>query len=164
MEKIAITRSASTVADEGVARDRAQFVAAIRSRLAPPSRLAAVEAVHGTAHWLLARGRPADAAKVFRAMLRIAPRDERGWLGLGECHERTNQPRVAAELYGAGSVIAGGEKSVSVRCLVARARALSKLNGGVDVAHILDAAEHAAGMQNDERLIALVANERRRLS
>jgi predicted Zn-dependent protease len=128
------------------------------------SRSAAADAVYATAHWLLSRERATDAARVFRVMIQIAPHDERGWLGLGECHERIGQMRVAAELYGAASVVTGGVRSASVRCLVARARAMSKLGREHDVVRMLDDAERAAAEQGDESLIELVSNERRRLS
>jgi thioredoxin-like negative regulator of GroEL len=144
--------------------DLAQFTASVRGHRAAPSRPSPVEAIYATAHWLLARERAADAAKVFRVMLRVAPRDERAWLGLGECHERIDQLRIAAELYGAGSVIAGGARSVSVRCLLARARMMSKLGRSADIEWTLDTAERAAADQQDDQLIALVASERRRLS
>src|ERR1700730_8453661 len=144
--------------------DLAQFTASIRNRHARPSRPATVEAIYATAHWLRARERAADSAKVFRVMLQIAPRDERGWLGLGECHERIDQLRIAAELYGAGSVIAGGGRSVSVRCLLARARMMSRLGRSAEIEWILDTAERAALEQADEELMHLVASERRRLS
>jgi Tetratricopeptide repeat len=142
----------------------AQFTASIRGRAAPPSRPSAVEAIYAAAHWLLARDRPADAAKVFRVMVQVVPRDERAWLGLGECHERVDQLRIAAELYAAGSVIAGRGQSPSVRCLVARARALFALDRDADTAWSLDAAARAATEQGDEDLSTLVENERRRLS
>jgi thioredoxin-like negative regulator of GroEL len=141
----------------------AQFPASIKGK-APDGRPSAVEAVYATAHWLLARERAADAAKVFRVMLQIAPRDERGWLGLGECHERIDQFRIAAELYGAGSVIAGGSNSVSVRCLLARARTMSKLDRTSDMESLLDMAEQTAAREGDEDLVHLVARERRRLT
>jgi hypothetical protein len=95
-------------------------------------------------------------------MLKAAPRDERAWLGLGECHERIEQPRIAAELYGAGSIVAGDDGMTSVRCLIARARMLSKL--GADVAETLESATTAAADMGDEELVALVASERRRSS
>jgi hypothetical protein len=144
--------------------DLSQFVSPVANHRIPPSRSRSIEAVYATAHWLLARERASDAAKVFRVMLQMAPRDERGWLGLGECHERIEQPRIAAELYGAGSVIAGRPGSVSVRCLLARARAMSKLGRTRDVDWTLDTAERAASEQGDAQLVELVANERRRLS
>jgi hypothetical protein len=141
-----------------------QFAASARSHQERTSRPDTIEAVYATAHWLLARERVADAAKVFRVLLQIAPRDERGWLGLGDCHERIQQLRIAAELYGAGSVIAGGARSVSVRCLLARARTMAKLGRTADIDWILDTAERAAAEQADEQLVDLVARERRRMS
>jgi hypothetical protein len=131
-----------------------------RPRLPRP---ATIEAIYATAHWLLGRDRPADAAKVFRVMLRLAPRDERGWLGLGQCHERIDQNLIAAELYGAGSVIAGGARSLSVRCLVARARTMAQLGRSADVESMLDVAAQAAATHDDSELAALVERERRRL-
>jgi hypothetical protein len=141
------------------------FVSVMRTTPgAAPSRSRAIEAIYATAHWLLAREHARDAAKVFRFMLQLAPRDERGWLGLGECHERIDQPRVAAELYGAGSVIAAPPGRVSVRCLIARARTMAKLGRSGDVEWTLNAAERAAAEQADEQLVDFVAAERRRLS
>jgi hypothetical protein len=147
----------------GPALDPAPLTGAVSGHRASSVRPATVEAIYAVAHWLLARDRAADAVKVFRVMLRAAPRDERGWLGLGECHERIDQFRVAAELYGAGSVIAGGSRGVSVRCLVARARALSAVGRDADVEPTLNLAERAAIAANDDELIALVARERVRL-
>lgn len=141
-----------------------QFSASIRSDRDSPPRPSAVEAIYAVAHWLLSRERPGDAARVFRVLLLVAPRDERGWLGLGECHERIEQLHIASELYGAGSVIAGGPRSMSVRCLLARARVLGKLGRGEDVAWVLETAEGAAAVQEDDELAALVAAERRRPS
>jgi hypothetical protein len=130
----------------------------------PTSSHQAIEAIYAAAHWLLTRERARDAAKVFRFLLQLAPRDERGWLGLGECHERIEQPRIAAELYGAGSVIAGRPGSVSVRCLIARARMMAKLGRNQDVQWTLDTAERAAVEQGDAQLVELVVAERQRLS
>jgi hypothetical protein len=122
----------------------------------------AVEAIYAAGHWLLCRERIADAAEVFRVMLKVAPRDERAWLGLGECHERIAQPLIALELYGAGTVIAGAPEARSVRCFLARARTLSKV--GRDAEGALDAADAAAEQTGDDELIALVQRERARLS
>lgn len=121
-----------------------------------------VEAIYAAGHWLLSRERIADAAEVFRVMLRAAPRDERAWLGLGECHERISQPLIALELYGAGSVVAGQATARSVRCFLARARLLSKV--GRDAEGALDAADAAAEQSGDDDLMALARRERARLS
>jgi hypothetical protein len=144
--------------------DLAQFTAFVRGPR-EPSRQSAIDAIYATAHWLLGRERTAEAAKVFRTMILAAPRDERGWLGLGECHERIRQPRIAAELYGAGSAVAGPtEATQSVRCLLARARVLVALDREADAAQAVQAAAQAAEAQGDEELEALVASEQRRLS
>jgi hypothetical protein len=121
-----------------------------------------VEAIYAAGHWLLSRDRVADAAEVFRVMLKAAPRDERAWLGLGECHERISQPLIALELYGAGTVVAVVAGARSVRCFLARARILSKVGRDADGA--LDAADVAADQAGDEELMALARRERARLS
>jgi hypothetical protein len=129
---------------------------------APPGRARAIEAIYAAGHHLLSQERPRDAAKVFRLMLKVAPHDERGWLGLGQCHEKAMQPHVACELYGAGSVVTANTGTASVRCLLARARILKAL--GRDPDDALQAADEVAYELDDEELIALVTNERRRLS
>jgi tetratricopeptide (TPR) repeat protein len=121
-----------------------------------------IEAIYAAGHWLLSRERVADAAEVFRVMLKAAPRDERAWLGLGECHERISQPLIALELYGAGTVVAVAVGAPSVRCFLARARMLSKV--GRDAEGALDAADAAAERAGDDELIALARRERARLS
>jgi hypothetical protein len=121
-----------------------------------------VEGVYAAGHFLLSSERIPEAAGAFRVMLKMAPRDERGWLGLGECHERASQLRVAMELYGVGSVASAGQGRVSVRCLLARARVLFKL--GHDVDHVLQVAQLAAASAGNDELEALVAREQRRLS
>lgn len=125
----------------------------------PVTRQDAIEAIYATGHWLLENGRVAEAARVFRAMVHAAPRDERGWLGLGECHERNGQLRIAAELYGTGGAVA----EPPVRCRVARARAL--LQSGLYEAseEALEGAARAAEALGDEALVSLIAAERRRL-
>jgi hypothetical protein len=144
--------------------DLAQFTAFVRGPR-EPSRKNAIDAIYATAHWLLGRELTADAAKVFRTMILAAPGDERGWLGLGECHERIRQPRIAAELYGAGSAVGGPtEGAPSVRCLLARARVLVALDRQDEAERAIQAAAQAAEAQGSEELEALVASEQRRLS
>lgn len=138
-----------------------QAASRIEDRL-PSGRARAVEAIYAAGHHLLSQERPRDAAKVFRLMLKVAPHDERGWLGLGQCHEKASQPNVACELYGAGSVVTANAGAASVRCLLARARVLKAL--GRDPDDALQVADEVAYERDDEELIALVSNERRRLS
>jgi len=127
----------------------------------PEPSATTVEAIYAAGHWLLSHERVADAAEVFRVMLKAAPRDERAWLGLGECHERVSQPLIALELYGAGTVVAVTAGVPSVRCFLARARVLSKV--GRDAEGALDAAEAAAEQAGDDELIVLARRERARL-
>jgi hypothetical protein len=136
--------------------DPAQFLASMRAPAASTGAVPTVEAIYATGHWLLDRERFADAAKVFRVMLHAAPRDERGWLALGQCHEHIGQPRIALELYGTGSVLA----APSARCQLARARALRALDHDDEADQAIEAAEHAATLRDDEELVALVACEK----
>jgi Flp pilus assembly protein TadD len=63
----------------------------------PP--LTAVEAFYAAGHWLYSQRRFEDAVTVFRAVIRLTPTDERGWLALGACHEALDRHDVALELY-----------------------------------------------------------------
>ena len=74
-------------------------------------RAQAIEAMYSTAHWLVSRRRWSDASDVFRAMAFFAPSDERGWLGLGTCHESLGHGFLALQMYGVGFAM-----SRSVRC------------------------------------------------
>jgi tetratricopeptide (TPR) repeat protein len=125
----------------------------------PRSKVPTAEAIYATGFWLFERERWEDAAKVFRVMLHAAPRDERGWLALGECHERHGQPEIALELYSAGMSVAAPP---SARCTLARARLLREMGHDDDA----DAAfEQAATLAvDDEQLSALVAAEKGRVS
>jgi hypothetical protein len=126
------------------------------------SKDSTIDAIYAAGHWLLSRHRIAEAAAAFRVMLRASPRDERAWLGLGQCHERISQPLIALELYGTGAVVARQGHAPSVRCLLARARALTKM--GLDAESVLDAADEAAERIGSEELLVLVGRERGRFS
>lgn len=141
--------------------DSLQFLAALRGGSgvpAYPAGVPTVEAIYAAGCWLLSRDRPADAAKVFRVMLHAAPQDERPWLGLGECHERIGQHRIALELYGTGSTLA----AASVRCHIARARSLRLLDRDDEAEAAMEMAEQVAAERDDEELIALVLREKGR--
>jgi Flp pilus assembly protein TadD len=136
--------------------DTAQFLASMRGQSASTVAVPTVEAIYATGHYLLEQERFADAAKVLRVMLHAAPSDERGWLALGECHERIDQPRIALELYGTGCAIA----APSVRCQLARARVLRALDRDAEADVAMEAAELAADQRQDEDLVALVEREK----
>lgn len=76
----------------------------------------AIEAIYAIGHAMLEQQRAHEAVKLFRVLLRLAPTDERGWLGLGACHEQMDEDSIAAELYGAGWTVAVPQ---SARCLAA---------------------------------------------
>ena len=69
------------------------------------------DALYATGLWLFENERTDDAALVFRTLLLSHQDDERGWLGLGACHERKEQLHVARALYALGT-----EHTTSARC------------------------------------------------
>jgi hypothetical protein len=138
----------------------AEVLTSIRGERREDAANRAIEAIYATAFWLLGEERPVDAARVLHVMLKLRPHDERGWLALGECHERLRQPRTALELYGAGSVAAGP----SPRLLLARARVLRALGRDGDADGALEEAARAADLIGDDSLIHLVDAEMRRVS
>ena len=115
----------------------------------------AVEALYATAHWLLGQARYEDAAEVFRAMCKVVPGDERGWLGLGQAHEGAGQRLIAKEMYVTGVTLAHGG-----RCAIALARVLRELGNDSDASEAIDLAEELAKDTDDEALAALVTYER----
>ena len=116
----------------------------------------AIEALYSTGHWLHSLGRHADAAVVFRAMAMASRTDERAWLALGACHEASGHTDIAVQLYGFGGVIAGP----SVRCEIARSRALRGAGEDAKADEVLLRAEEIAEEEDDGALRALVAAER----
>ncbi|MBX3190318.1 MAG: hypothetical protein KF819_25185 [Labilithrix sp.] len=121
-----------------------------------PAPARALEGLYAVAHALFEDGRLLEATRAFRVMIRLAPTDERAWLGLGACHERRDEDDVARELYGAGSLVA---EPRSVRCLVALARVVRRA-GDDDAArsHLEDALAIAESL-GDEVLERLVCSE-----
>lgn len=115
----------------------------------------AVEALYATAHWLLGQARYKDAAEVFRAMCKVEPEDERGWLGLGQAHEGAGHRVIAKEMYVTGVTLAH-----SGRCAIALARVLREFGNDSDAASAIDFADALAKDADDETLAALVAYER----
>ncbi len=117
----------------------------------------AIEALYATGHSLHAQDRFSDAAAVFRIMIQAAPEDERGWLALGECHERAGHKLIALELYGAGTVAVPN----AVRCELARFRLLYDTDRISEADEALEAARSAASELDDEELSELTEQERR---
>jgi tetratricopeptide (TPR) repeat protein len=125
-------------------------------RLDRPST-GALEALYATGHWLYCQDRFAHAQNVFRAMVHLAPRDERGWLALGACHEAVDQHDIAMELYSAAIDMA----DVAPRCELARARILRQRGRDREALEAIEEAARIAEEIRDDELQRLVAQERR---
>ncbi len=120
------------------------------------TRADVVEAIYAAGHLLHARERWADAAAVFRLMLRASPGDERGWLALGDCHHKAGQPLIALELYGAGTVAA----APAARCRLARVRLLRELGREDEADAWWDELLGIAEQSGDDTTRSLVEAER----
>jgi tetratricopeptide (TPR) repeat protein len=125
------------------------------ARLDPP---AAIEALYAAGHWLYTQQRIDDAVIVFRAVIRIAPQDERGWLALGACHEAQDRHDVALELYSEARRVS----NAAARCGLASARILRSRGMLHDAAEAFAEAERLVEESNDDDLRALVDGERSR--
>jgi tetratricopeptide (TPR) repeat protein len=123
----------------------------------PTASSNAVDALYATGHWLYSEQRIEHAAAVFRALIHIAPDDERGWLGLGACHEERVQEDIALELYATASSVAG----TAPRCDVARARLLKTRGLYGEAREALDQAARTADATRDESLQEIITNERK---
>jgi tetratricopeptide (TPR) repeat protein len=115
-----------------------------------------VEVLYQKGFRLYADERYEEAAAVFRAMLRAAPRDERSWLALGNCHEKLEQTRIALELFSAGSIAA----APAPRCLLSRFRALYDVDRKADAQRAYEAALQIARSRKDDALVSVIENER----
>lgn len=118
----------------------------------------ALEALYATGHWLYSQDRLTHAQNVFRAMVHLAPRDERGWLALGACHEAIDQHDIALELYAAAVSVA----QTAPRCEIARARILRRRGLTREAQFALEEAGRIAEELRDDELRRLVAAERTR--
>ncbi len=120
-----------------------------------PRERAAIEALYATGFALLSEERFSDAAAVFRILLKVAPREERSWLALGECHEQAGHFEVALELYSAGTLIAGK----APRCMLGRSRLLRQLDRVDESDTALEAATELAEESGDEHVLAWIRDE-----
>jgi tetratricopeptide (TPR) repeat protein len=125
------------------------------SPILPPASENAVEALYATGYWLFMQRRTAHALAVFRGLVHLAPRDERGWLALGACYEAQEQPDHALALYEWAAQMHGG----APRCEVARARILRSRGHVLQARGALAEAARIAHETHDEELGAIVATE-----
>src|SRR5690349_12558846 len=96
----------------------------------------AIESLYATGKWFLDQGQPLKAVDIFRVLILVASNDERGWLGVGACHDALGQQAVALDLY-----TLGAQASKSARCHIARARIFKALDRGYEADAALDEAE-----------------------
>ncbi len=115
------------------------------------------DTIYATGFWLLEQERAQDAIHVFRTMLSIAPADERGWLALGECHERLGTPIKASRLYALGTAACGP----TVRLLLAGARVGRKLGHDDQATDAYDRAWELAVEQHEDDFVRIIEIERR---
>jgi len=125
-----------------------------------PFEPATIEALYAAGHMLHARECWADAAAVFRLMLRAVPTDERAWLALGDCHEKAEQPLIALELYGAATLAA----APAPRCAIARVRLLRALDRDDEADSAWEALVAETEAAGDDEIAALIEEEGRLLS
>ena len=115
------------------------------------------DVLYATGFWLLEQSRAADARHVFRTLLTTAPDDERGWLGLGSCHERLDEPTKAAHLYALGAIA----RPTSARLRLASARVLQTLGFDDEAATSYELAYELAITHEDASFAHDIDRERR---
>jgi predicted TPR repeat methyltransferase len=106
-----------------------------RARASSPATL--IADCYASAHRAFERGDERTAARLFGVLAVLAPRDERPWLGLALCQERSGRLRAAASLYELGATLAPS----STRCHLGLARALRELGRATAAEHAFDTAE-----------------------
>jgi len=114
------------------------------------------DSLYAVSLWLVRQQRHREAAAVARALVRLAPHDERSWLVLGACHERRDQMDLALEMYGVGRTLA----APAPRCELARARLFRERGMQTEATEAYASAEAAAQDLGDDALIRLIEQER----
>jgi hypothetical protein len=96
-----------------------------------------VDTLYAAGLHLLTNDRIGDAAEAFRALVVVGEKDERGWLGLAECHRLQGHRRLALELLGIGRAVRGD----TCRMLLASGRLQCELGEVLGAERSFDAAE-----------------------
>jgi len=125
-----------------------------RARRSSPATL--VADCYASAHRAFESGDESKATHLFGVLAMLAPRDERAWLGLALCQERSGRLRAAASLYDLGATLA----PTSTRCHLGLARALRELGRVTAAEAAFDAAERTCV---DTEMLAAVCAARRAL-
>lgn len=125
---------------------------------APPDERTTADSFYVVGLWLVQLQRHRDAAAVARALVRLAPHDERSWVLLGACHEQNEQLDLALEMYGVGRALA----SPAPRCELARARLLRMRGMEADAHDAYALATGSARQIGDDELARSIERERTR--
>jgi tetratricopeptide (TPR) repeat protein len=115
-----------------------------------------LEALYATGHWLMQQERHGDAVSLFRTMLLVDARDERGWLALAICHEKLDEIDKAIELCRLAMSACGAR---AARCMVARARLLRGIGERGEALEAYEQALRCAEAANDDELAELIEVE-----
>ncbi len=115
-----------------------------------------LEALYAAGHWLVEQDRPRQAISLFRTMLLVDARDERGWLALATCHEKLDEPEKALALCQLALSACDGK---AVRCTIARARLHRTLGDREEALAAYGEAARIAESIGDDELAAIIAGE-----
>ena len=121
-----------------------------------PSPPVVAEALYRVGYWLVNSDRFEDGKHVFRSMLHGAPDDERAWIGLALCHERSGEVGKADRLLGLGRQACPR----SARTALAQARFLDQTSRANEADRVFEVALELAEQASDEELVASIAAER----
>ncbi len=114
-----------------------------------------VEALYAVGHRLISDDRPRDAIALFRTMLLVDARDERGWLGLATCHEALDELEKALALC----ELAASACESPARVTLARARLHARLGAHIEAREAYAEAARLAYENGDREIATLVAEE-----
>jgi Flp pilus assembly protein TadD len=117
---------------------------------------AMAEQCYASAHLALERGDDVNAKRLFGLLAILAPRDERPWIGLAVCSERSDDWPMAGAMYAVGASLANG----SAWALFGRGRALKRMGKRAEARRAFDRAEESG---SDALLLAAIDEERKTL-
>ncbi len=126
----------------------------VRTTRLSPSRAAVAERCYASAFRALEQSDLTHARRLFAILALLEPAQERGWVGLGVCHERTEHLQAAAALYALGNAFTG---SSSAWLSLGRARTLRALGRGGEAEAEFDRAELIA---DDVKVLEAIQEER----
>ncbi len=118
-------------------------------------RTKAIDAIYAAGHFLFTNDRVLEALDLFRTMMLAAPTDERGWLGLGACHEMLGEDDRALDIYR----IARRAISRHTRIEIAMARSFKARGEHGDAADAYARAAQCAEAENRNDLLAVIEQE-----